>query len=97
MAGWGSVLSGWWRILTPANAMPSTSAGYGSTTWGRLIMSTRGCSHLATSLAQVIDRFRSEYQMSYAEVVGVLEILKAQMIKEAFDETGDSGEAAPDG
>ena len=34
--------------------------------------------------------------MSYAEVVGVLEILKAQMIKEAFDETGDSGEADPD-
>lgn len=32
--------------------------------------------HFANELDKLVDRFRSEYEMSYAQVVGVLEMKK---------------------
>jgi hypothetical protein len=32
---------------------------------------------------------RAEYEMTYAEIVGCLELLKSELITEAADESGD--------
>lgn len=50
-------------------------------------MSQRGTEHLCTELAAVIDHFRDEYEMTYAEVVGCLEIVKHFLIDEAGGES----------
>ena len=46
---------------------------------------------LVAKLADAIDYFRMEYDMTYAEVIGSLELLKADIIREAF-ETPQGGE-----
>lgn len=42
--------------------------------------------HLTNDLEKVIRRYRSEYNLSYASVVGVIEILKLAIVQEAFDD-----------
>lgn len=45
-------------------------------------MSSRGCDHFVHEMRRLIDRLRAEYDMTYAEVIGCLEMVKAEMIKE---------------
>lgn len=47
---------------------------------------TRAVDHFTDELARLIDRFRQEYEMTYAEVVGALEITKTALIDEAIGE-----------
>jgi hypothetical protein len=44
---------------------------------------SRASDHLARELACLIDRFRMEYQITYSEAVGVLELVKSDLIEEA--------------
>lgn len=44
---------------------------------------SRASDHLARELAYLIDRFRLEYKLTYAEAVGVLELVKSDLIEEA--------------
>ena len=44
---------------------------------------SRASDHLARELAYLIDRFRMEYKLTYAEAVGVLELVKSDLIEEA--------------
>lgn len=43
--------------------------------------------HLTAELNKLIDRFRSEYEMTYAEVVGTLQVKCWELCKEADEET----------
>lgn len=49
--------------------------------------------HLFKELNSVFERFRLEYQISYASAIGVLEIVKHELIEDSlgdeFDEDGD--------
>jgi len=44
---------------------------------------------LMERLRKQIDYIRAEYEMTYAEAVGCLELLKAEIIKEALNEEDD--------
>jgi hypothetical protein len=37
-------------------------------------------------LHTLIDRFTKEYQVTYAQIIGILEVVKAELIYEAFIE-----------
>lgn len=43
--------------------------------------------HLAQSLKALINRFRSEYEMSLASVIGVLEVEKHELIAEQLKDS----------
>lgn len=42
--------------------------------------------HLKEEIERVIDRFRLEYEVTYATVFGIFEIIKHEMIHEIDDE-----------
>jgi len=48
-------------------------------------MSRRGCDHFVDELERLIDRLRAEYEMTYAEVIGCLELVKADLLSEATE------------
>lgn len=50
-------------------------------------MRSRAVDHFIDDVELVIKRFRKEYEMSYAELVGSLEIIKADVIRELFSNT----------
>lgn len=47
----------------------------------------RASDHFAKELASLIERFRMEYKLTYAEAVGVLELVKSDLIEEARKST----------
>ena len=47
--------------------------------------------HFEDEIRRLIERFRLEYQITYGEVIGVLEILKLDMYSELREETEESG------
>lgn len=49
-------------------------------------MSKAGCDHFSADVIMLIDRMRMEYEMSYAEIIGCLEIIKASMVNEAVEQ-----------
>ena len=44
---------------------------------------SRAAEHFSEELSRLIERMRLEYEMTYAEAVGVLELVKADVIEEA--------------
>jgi len=44
---------------------------------------TRAADHLVADITRIINRMRLEYELTYAEAVGVLEMVKADLIEEA--------------
>lgn len=40
----------------------------------------------------LIDRFCSEYQMTYVQVIGCLEVIKAEMVNEGFMDSDEDDE-----
>jgi len=49
-------------------------------------MSRRGCDHFIDEVTQTINRMRQEYEMTYAEIIGCLCLLRADMEMEAADD-----------
>jgi hypothetical protein len=49
-------------------------------------MSRPGCDHFVGELEKLIDYFRLEYKMTYSEVIGCLELVKADVIADAIAE-----------
>lgn len=47
---------------------------------------SRHIDHLVDEIERVMTRFRFEYDLTYAELVGVLELIKADVIFEAMEE-----------
>lgn len=45
--------------------------------------------HLANDLHNLIDRYKAEYELSLASVVGVLEVVKHQVIKQQLSNLDD--------
>ena len=54
-------------------------------------MSKRGTEHFAKEIDLLIDRYRKEYEMTYAEVVGALTIAAIRLCGEDEDEDSDEG------
>ena len=54
-------------------------------------MSKRGCDHFSDELVRLIDRMRQEYEMTYAEIIGCLELIKLSIAKEP-EELDDNSE-----
>ena len=52
--------------------------------------------HFCNDLFRLIDRFRLEYEMSYAELVGCLEMQKDKIICEAYQDEDDEDEDQED-
>ena len=48
-------------------------------------MGLRACSHLDEAIRSVISRHACEYKLGYAELIGVLEIVKQDMIREFYE------------
>jgi len=46
-------------------------------------MSDIGCEHFTAEVTTIIDRFRKEYIMTYAELIGCLELIKYDICYEA--------------
>lgn len=46
---------------------------------------TTGADHLADEIVRTMHRFRMEYELNFAEVIGVLELIKADLLDEAKD------------
>jgi len=44
---------------------------------------------LAEELHKIIDRFVQEYQITYSQVIGVLEVIKSELVHEGFLEEDD--------
>lgn len=55
-------------------------------------MSGRAVDHFTVEVERVMKRFRKEYKMSYAEMVGTLEIIKAGVLHEMFVEVVEEEE-----
>lgn len=49
-------------------------------------MSKKGIEALSESIEDRIDYFRKEFDMTYGEVVGVLEFIKFSMLRESFED-----------
>ena len=56
-------------------------------------MSTRSVTHLHTKIHDLIDSIRDDFHISYAEIVGVLEMVKADILDESrlADDEDDDG------
>lgn len=52
-------------------------------------MKSRAANHLQDEMDKLINRFRFEYDMSYAEIVGCLELIKSGLTFEAIHEDMD--------
>ena len=52
-------------------------------------MSRRGCEHFVSDINRLIERLSQEYDMSYAEIVGCLEMVKQEVIDDAFAESDE--------
>lgn len=46
-------------------------------------MSTRSVTHLHAKIHELLDSMRDDFHISYAEIVGVLEMVKADIMDEA--------------
>ena len=55
-------------------------------------MSKRGTEHLESELTKMVDRFRREYEMTYAEVVGTLHVVAFALLSETIDDEQDDHE-----
>ena len=56
-------------------------------------MTARGCDHFCTEVTTTLHRLQMEYDMSYAEIIGCLHIMAAELAIEALeDETDEPGE-----
>ena len=53
---------------------------------------TNRVEHLSDEIDRLVDRFRMEYEMTYAEAVGVL-FMKAQLLCEEAEEEGENPHA----
>ena len=53
-------------------------------------MSQRGCEHFTEDMHCLIDRMRLEYSMTYAEIVGCMELVKGDIVDEAREESEDA-------
>lgn len=51
-----------------------------------LSKSQRAERHLVDEIDRVIDRFRHEYCMTYAQVLGCLELIKIDLMTESYEE-----------
>jgi len=51
--------------------------------------SSRACQHFEIELNSLVDRFRDEYELTYAEAVGILEIVKLSLVVEFTNESDD--------
>ncbi len=49
-------------------------------------MSKHAIRYFCFEVEKVIDRCRQEWDMSYSEIVGVLEIIKAGLIEESLED-----------
>lgn len=56
-------------------------------------MSKQGVEHLTDALQEKIDYFRREYDLTYAETIGVLAILQMSLFAETVEE--DDTEETP--
>lgn len=52
-------------------------------------MSEQACNYLDEQIERAIDYCRQEYQISYAEVIGVLQVKVIQISQEAMDYADD--------
>ena len=52
-------------------------------------MSKRGTEHFNEELHNLIDRYRAEYEMTYAEIIGSLTIAAIALSKEKLGEDDD--------
>ena len=55
-------------------------------------MTKRGCHHFMAELGRLVDRLRQEYVMTYAEVIGCLELMKLSIAAEEHEETEETDE-----
>lgn len=53
--------------------------------------SSEQCGHLGAELDRLVDRFRAEYDMTYMEVIGVLEMKKQLLVLEAIEKAKKAG------
>ena len=52
-------------------------------------MSAEAVDAFCDELTRLIDRYRHEWNLTYGECVGALELVKHDMLEEACRETGD--------
>lgn len=55
-------------------------------------MSRRGATHFVKEIEAVINRFRREYSMTYAEIIGSLELVKFDVLREASEDDDDDND-----
>lgn len=48
-------------------------------------MTKRGCAHFTSEIYAAINRMRQEYDMTYAEIIGCMQVITTDIILEAFD------------
>ena len=48
-------------------------------------MSRKGCDHFEAELVRLIDRQRLDYELSYAEALGCLTLVKSRLTTEALE------------
>lgn len=53
-------------------------------------MDSNASDHFIEELERVITRFRQEYDLTYAEAIGCLELVKFDLVAEMRDEQEDS-------
>lgn len=49
-------------------------------------MGARACAHLDEAIHCIIDRHSQEYNLSYSEVLGVLEIVKQDVLRQFYED-----------
>lgn len=59
-------------------------------------MAGNASKHFCAELDSLIERFRHEYDMSYAEAIGCLELIKADLVEECRDVGDDDEGGDPD-
>lgn len=62
-------------------------------------MRSNAVEHFVHEVQCVVDRFRQEYSMNYAELVGSLEFIKADLMQESHideDEEAEDDEDLPE-
>ena len=55
-------------------------------------MPTASADAFLTELTRVIDYFRAEFDLTYMEAIGCLELTKQQLILETIDDEDDSSD-----
>lgn len=59
-------------------------------------MAGKAAEHFCEELDKLIERFRQEYDMSYAEAVGCLELTKADLVRECQESYEEDDSDDPD-